>query len=94
MAHMYQCVFCTTVLTEGGQVRGGDQGPHRQTERGEILPSLYPEFRVIVSFRAASHELHPQSVPAPQAETRAEFAERSVAKLEKTIDDLEGMTSL
>lgn len=25
-----------------------------------------------------------------QAETRAEFAERSVAKLEKTIDDLEG----
>lgn len=27
----------------------------------------------------------------PQAETRAEFAERTVAKLEKTIDDLEGM---
>uniref|UniRef100_A0A3B1JR68 Tropomyosin 1 n=1 Tax=Astyanax mexicanus TaxID=7994 RepID=A0A3B1JR68_ASTMX len=27
-----------------------------------------------------------------EAETRAEFAERSVAKLEKTIDDLEGMT--
>lgn len=91
---MYQCVFCTTVLTERGQVRGGDQGPHRQTERGEILPSPYPASRVIVCFWAASHELHPQSVPAPQAETRAEFAERSVAKLEKTIDDLEGMTSL
>lgn len=29
---------------------------------------------------------------SPQAETRAEFAERSVAKLEKTIDDLEGAT--
>lgn len=29
--------------------------------------------------------------PSTQAETRAEFAERSVAKLEKTIDDLEGM---
>lgn len=28
-----------------------------------------------------------------QAETRAEFAERSVAKLEKTIDDLEGKTT-
>lgn len=28
-----------------------------------------------------------------QAETRAEFAERSVAKLEKTIDDLEGTSS-
>lgn len=29
-----------------------------------------------------------------QAETRAEFAERSVAKLEKTIDDLEGKRGL
>lgn len=29
-----------------------------------------------------------------QAETRAEFAERSVAKLEKTIDDLEGILLL
>ena len=29
-----------------------------------------------------------------QAETRAEFAERSVAKLEKTIDDLEGKRDL
>lgn len=29
-----------------------------------------------------------------QAETRAEFAERSVAKLEKTIDDLEGRFEL
>ena len=32
-----------------------------------------------------------KSISVPQAETRAEFAERSVAKLEKTIDDLEGM---
>lgn len=29
-----------------------------------------------------------------QAETRAEFAERTVAKLEKSIDDLEGMQAL
>lgn len=29
-------------------------------------------------------------LPVFQAETRAEFAERSVAKLEKTIDGLEG----
>lgn len=29
-----------------------------------------------------------------QAETRAEFAERTVAKLEKSIDDLEGMRSV
>ena len=28
-----------------------------------------------------------------QAETRAEFAERTVAKLEKSIDDLEGTDS-
>lgn len=32
----------------------------------------------------------PPSYLYSQAETRAEFAERSVAKLEKTIDDLEG----
>lgn len=30
-------------------------------------------------------------VCVPQAETRAEFAERTVTKLEKSIDDLEGM---
>lgn len=29
-----------------------------------------------------------------QAETRAEFAERTVAKLEKSIDDLEGMRAV
>ncbi|KAK2119957.1 hypothetical protein P7K49_001343 [Saguinus oedipus] len=34
-----------------------------------------------------SHFSHPAFTL--QAETRAEFAERSVAKLEKTIDDLE-----
>lgn len=36
---------------------------------------------------------HPLPTVLPQAETRAEFAERSVAKLEKTIDDLEGKVS-
>lgn len=30
----------------------------------------------------------------PQAETRAEFSERTVTKLEKTIDDLEGTVHL
>lgn len=30
-------VFCPTVLTEGGQVRGGDQGPHRQAEGGKVF---------------------------------------------------------
>lgn len=33
---------------------------------------------------------HARLCSSNQAETRAEFAERSVAKLEKTIDDLEG----
>lgn len=28
--------FCPTVLTEGGQVRGGDQGSYRQAEGGEL----------------------------------------------------------
>lgn len=37
---------------------------------------------------------HPLPTVFLQAETRAEFAERSVAKLEKTIDDLEGKMSL
>lgn len=35
-----------------------------------------------------------ENVSCVQAETRAEFAERSVAKLEKTIDDLEGTSSV
>jgi len=35
----------------------------------------------------------PDKLSVFQAETRAEFAERSVAKLEKTIDDLEGMST-
>ena len=42
-------------------------------------------------FHSLSIGLTHKSVSPPQAETRAEFAERSVAKLEKTIDDLEGM---
>lgn len=33
-----------TVLTEGGQIRGGDQGPDRQTEGGEICRSLSEDF--------------------------------------------------
>lgn len=40
----------------------------------------------------ASHACTHKRVSITQAETRAEFAERTVAKLEKTIDDLEGMT--
>ena len=42
-------------------------------------------------YRTLSVWLTRKSVSTTQAETRAEFAERSVAKLEKTIDDLEGM---
>lgn len=42
------------------------------------------------SHRSARAVTHLVFVFAFQAETRAEFAERSVAKLEKTIDDLEG----
>lgn len=44
----------------------------------------------LLSF-AVSQSCHTNSLASVwQAETRAEFAERSVAKLEKTIDDLEG----
>lgn len=90
MFYTYHC-FCPTVLTEGGQVRGGDQGPHRQAEGGKVSQGLHLESRLIYA-GAASHGLTHKSVSVSQAETRAEFAERSVAKLEKTIDDLEGMT--
>lgn len=40
----------------------------------------------------ASHAHTHKRASLTQAETRAEFAERTVAKLEKTIDDLEGTT--
>jgi len=42
--------------------------------------------------RTLNRFMWPANVSSAQAETRAEFAERSVAKLEKTIDDLEGMS--
>lgn len=101
------CPFCAnTVLAKGRQIRGGDQGSHRQTQGGKLKQLICPV------------DLHIQRSPACkcwllatqptsscmtanawlssslQAETRAEFAERSVAKLEKTIDDLEGMNLL
>ena len=44
---------------------------------------------------AVKHRVLPELILLPrQAETRAEFAERSVAKLEKTIDDLEGKSDI
>lgn len=43
-----------------------------------------------MAYHTLSVALTPWFVSVTQAETRAEFAERSVAKLEKTIDDLEG----
>lgn len=33
-------MYVTTVLTEGGQIRGGDQGPDRQAEGGELKGQL------------------------------------------------------
>lgn len=37
-------VYVTTVLTEGGQVRGGDQGPDRQAKGGELELSVSHTF--------------------------------------------------
>ena len=84
--------FPLTVLTEGGQVWGGDQGPHRQAEGGTVSEGVYlvVGWSEQVTTVASWFESSTTSVSLMQAETRAEFAERSVAKLEKTIDDLEG----
>ena len=89
-AHVFdtRLCFCPTVLTEGGQVRGGDQGPHRQAEGGKVSRGLIWSPVVVCAGRGLTHK---SVFSVTQAETRAEFAERSVAKLEKTIDDLEGM---
>ena len=88
------CCFCPTVLTEGGQVRGGDQGPHRQAEGGKVSHALIWSPGAFIRVTVRVSDLTRKSLSLPQAETRAEFAERSVAKLEKTIDDLEGMVFL
>lgn len=53
-----------------------------------LFKALHVEVSVCSSF------LLTMRLSCVQAETRAEFAERSVAKLEKSIDDLEGMRSL
>lgn len=37
-------MYVTTVLTEGGQVRGGDQGPDRQAKGGELELSVSHTF--------------------------------------------------
>ena len=39
----------TTVFTEGGQVRGGDQGSYRQAEGGELPKSPVTHFKYELS---------------------------------------------
>lgn len=96
----------TTVLSKGGQVWGRDQDPDWQAERGEQEGPLYDIFynpkplKLSATFNTKHLHTFVYSLYynlltfafSSQAETRAEFAERSVAKLEKTIDDLEGTT--
>lgn len=52
---------------------------------GQVLPSCFLPTVLPASFSLSF---------LFQAETRAEFAERTVAKLEKTIDGLEGESEL
>lgn len=42
----YLSLFCPAVFTEGGQVRGGDQGPHGQAEGGKVSKVLYLVSRI------------------------------------------------
>lgn len=53
-------VFQPIVLTEGGQVRGGDQGPHRQAEGGNVSQDRGQS----AITGAASHGLTHKSVSA------------------------------
>ncbi len=81
-----------SVLSEGGRVRGEDQGAEQQTYRGETdVQQMFPAafYFLLVS---CSLPVCRWLTSCVQAESRAETAERSVAKLEKTIDDLEGET--
>lgn len=68
----------------------------RYEEEIKNLSSKLKEVRLPVDYLLITcHLLTSCLSPADflfQAETRAEFAERSVAKLEKTIDGLEGET--
>lgn len=74
------------VFWERGQIWRGDQSPEWQTEGGEPISGEAEQgccvcvIYIFIVFLFVCFK----------AETRAEFAERTVAKLEKTIDDLEG----
>uniref|UniRef100_A0A8P4KSP6 Alpha-tropomyosin n=1 Tax=Dicentrarchus labrax TaxID=13489 RepID=A0A8P4KSP6_DICLA len=74
----------------------------RTEERAELSEGLYclvylPNFSLCLQPQYSQkedkyeEEIKVLTDKLKEAETRAEFAERSVAKLEKTIDDLEGM---
>ena len=60
-------------------------GPIQPAVRA-VLPSLPHVFSLLSKYE---EEIKVLSDKLKEAETRAEFAERSVTKLEKSIDDLE-----
>lgn len=86
------------VFHQRGQIRRRDQTSGGEAEGGERTCGRKLRGRDEAEGRLKGHALwgglflghvfYPSFIF--QAETRAEFAERSVAKLEKTIDDLEG----
>lgn len=78
---------CSSAFTENLNVKGAIFMSNLQHTSEKFLKSN--SFLVLsVEFTASSRLFF------CQAETRAEFAERTVAKLEKSIDDLEGIKSV
>lgn len=66
------------------------QKEDKYEEEIKVLTDKLKEVRIIKELMSEESSFLLKVALMLQAETRAEFAERSVAKLEKTIDDLEG----
>ena len=92
------------VILEGELERAEERAEVSELKYGDLEEELKNVTNNLKSLEAASEkysekedkyeeEIKLLSDKLKEAETHAEFAERTVAKLEKTIDDLEGMKS-
>jgi len=99
----YEEVARKLVILEGELERAEECAEVSELKCGDLEEELKNVTNNLKSLEAASEkysekedkyeEIKLLSGKLKEAETRAEFAERTVAKLEKTIDDLEGMKS-
>uniref|UniRef100_A0A7N5JM56 Ras-related protein SEC4 n=1 Tax=Ailuropoda melanoleuca TaxID=9646 RepID=A0A7N5JM56_AILME len=98
----YEEVARKLVILEGELERAEERAEVSELKCGDLEEELKNVTNNLKSLEAASEkysekedkyeeEIKLLSDKLKEAETRAEFAERTVAKLEKTIDDLEGI---